>query len=73
LNLDTPTLDAAGPWGDRVPVVDATHDGAWELPVLGEVDAPSAVLVRPDGHVAWVSQGTDAGLRDALTAWFGPR
>jgi hypothetical protein len=44
-------LDAAGPWGDRVPVVDATHHGAWELPVLGEVSAPAAVLVRPDGYV----------------------
>jgi hypothetical protein len=40
--------------------------------VVGEVTAPSAVLVRPDGHVAWVAEGTDAGLRDALTTWFGP-
>jgi 2-polyprenyl-6-methoxyphenol hydroxylase-like FAD-dependent oxidoreductase len=75
LNLDTPgTLDAARPWADRVPVVEATHDGAWELPVLGEVDAPSAVLVRPDGHVAWVGDGDPAhpGLTVALEAWFGP-
>jgi 3-(3-hydroxy-phenyl)propionate hydroxylase len=75
LNLAPPgTLDAAGPWGDRVPVVDATHDGAWELPVLGKVDAPSAVLVRPDGHVAWVGDGDPAhpGLTVALEAWFGP-
>jgi hypothetical protein len=40
--------------------------------VVGEVTAPTAVLVRPDGHVAWVGEGTDAGLRDALTTWFGP-
>lgn len=61
-----------GPWRDRVRLVDAGCDGAWELPVLGEVSAPSAVLVRPDGHVAWVGEGTDRGLGDALASWFGP-
>jgi 3-(3-hydroxy-phenyl)propionate hydroxylase len=60
------------PWAERVPVVEASYAGIWELPVMGEVTAPAAVLVRPDGHVAWVGEGTDAGLRDALTAWFGP-
>lgn len=65
-------LDIA-PWADRVQLVDATCSGIWELPVVGEVEAPSAVLIRPDGHVAWVGDGTDAGLRDALTTWFGPR
>jgi 3-(3-hydroxy-phenyl)propionate hydroxylase len=64
-------LDIA-PWVDRVQLVDASYAGIWELPVVGEVAAPSAVLVRPDGHVAWVGEGTDAGLRDALTSWFGP-
>jgi len=44
----------------------------WELPVLGAVTAPSAVLIRPDGYVAWVGAGNDYGLRDALTTWFGP-
>ncbi|HTL34988.1 MAG TPA: hypothetical protein VL326_17785 [Kofleriaceae bacterium] len=34
--------------------------------------SPGAVLIRPDGHVAWVGDGTDAGLHDALTKWFGP-
>ncbi len=58
------------PWAGRVQLVDASYAGIWELPVIGEVTAPSAVLVRPDGHVAWVGEGTDAGLRDALTAWF---
>lgn len=62
-----------GPWTDRVRLVDASCEGAWELPVLGPVDAPAAVLVRPDGYVAWVGDGTDRGLADALTAWFGPR
>jgi len=46
--------------------------GVWELPVLGAVNAPTATLVRPDGHVAWVGEGTNPGLTDALTTWFGP-
>ena len=65
---DDSSLDTAG----RVRKVDATYDGPWELPILGEVTAPTAVLIRPDGHVAWVGEGTDAGLDDALTTWFGP-
>jgi len=59
-------------WGARVRRIEARYDGAWELPVLGAVAAPTAVLVRPDGHVAWVGEGSDHGLRDALTTWFGP-
>ncbi len=59
------------PWADRVQLIDAEHVGVWELPVLGAVTAPTAVLIRPDGHVAWVGDGTDTGLRDALTTWFG--
>jgi hypothetical protein len=59
-------------WSDRVKVIDAEYTGRWELPVIGAVTAPTAVLVRPDGYVAWVGDGTDAGLADALTAWFGP-
>jgi 3-(3-hydroxy-phenyl)propionate hydroxylase len=61
-----------GPWADRVQLVNAEQVEKWELPVVGAVPAPSAVLVRPDGHVAWVGEHTDAGLRDALTTWFGP-
>jgi 3-(3-hydroxy-phenyl)propionate hydroxylase len=60
------------PWADRVVAVDATYDGAWELPVLGAVSAPTAVLIRPDGYVAWVGERSFAGLADALTIWFGP-
>jgi 3-(3-hydroxy-phenyl)propionate hydroxylase len=72
LNLGDPGALDVTLWADRVRLVDATYDGAWELPVLGEVAAPTAVLVRPDGYVAWVSDGTDQGLTDALTTWFGP-
>jgi 2-polyprenyl-6-methoxyphenol hydroxylase-like FAD-dependent oxidoreductase len=60
-------------WSDRVRVITAAYDGEWELPVLGPVAAPSAVLVRPDGYVAWVGEGTAAGLPEALRSWFGPR
>jgi 3-(3-hydroxy-phenyl)propionate hydroxylase len=60
------------PWADRVKLVDAGCVGTWELPVLGAVTAPAAVLVRPDGYVAWVGEQTQLGLADALTNWFGP-
>ena len=59
------------PWSDRVQLIDADYVGLWELPVLGAVAAPSALLIRPDGYVAWVGGGTDTGLCDALTTWFG--
>jgi 3-(3-hydroxy-phenyl)propionate hydroxylase len=72
IDLGRSASDAVGPWADRVRSVDASYAGAWELPVVGAVDAPSAVLVRPDGHVAWVGHGTRSGLVDALTTWFGP-
>ena len=72
LNLGEPGAFDLTAWAERVRRVDARYTGAWELPVLGAVAAPSAVLVRPDGHVAWVGDGTDSGLRDALTRWFGP-
>jgi 3-(3-hydroxy-phenyl)propionate hydroxylase len=61
-----------GPWADRVRWVEASYAGAWEVPVLGAVIAPRAVLLRPDGHVAWVGDGTTSGLEDALRTWFGP-
>jgi 3-(3-hydroxy-phenyl)propionate hydroxylase len=60
------------PWADRVPLIDAKFAGAWELPAIGAVTAPTAVLVRPDGYVAWVGDLTQVGLADALTTWFGP-
>jgi 2-polyprenyl-6-methoxyphenol hydroxylase-like FAD-dependent oxidoreductase len=73
VNLGEPAGLDITPWADRVQLVDAEYAGEWELPVFGAVTAPAAVLIRPDGHVAWVGDGTDAGLRDALTTWFGPR
>jgi 3-(3-hydroxy-phenyl)propionate hydroxylase len=71
LNLGEPGAFDTTPWGDRVQLTNAKYGGVWELPVLGAVTAPIAVLIRPDGHVAWVGDGTDTGLRDALTTWFG--
>ncbi|MDQ1439176.1 MAG: 3-(3-hydroxy-phenyl)propionate hydroxylase [Acidimicrobiaceae bacterium] len=59
------------PWADRVRLVDARHDGVWELPVLGEIAAPPAVLIRPDGHVAWAGALTDEALPRAFATWFG--
>jgi len=56
---------------DRVQLIDADYAGVWELPVLGAVPAPTAVLIRPDGYVAWVGEGTQLGLPEALTTWFG--
>jgi hypothetical protein len=71
LNLGRPGGLGAAAWEDRVQLIDAAYVGPWELPVLGAVAAPAAVLIRPDGHVAWVGDGTDIGLRDSLTTWFG--
>jgi 2-polyprenyl-6-methoxyphenol hydroxylase-like FAD-dependent oxidoreductase len=71
LDLGMSGLDIA-PWADRVQRIDARYEGVWELPVLGVVTAPSAVLIRPDGYVAWVGAGTDEGLGNSLTKWFGP-
>jgi hypothetical protein len=73
LDLGEPGALDVAPWADRVKRVDARYAGAWELPVLGAVTAPTAVLIRPDGYIAWAGSGTDHGLRDALTTWFGPR
>jgi 3-(3-hydroxy-phenyl)propionate hydroxylase len=73
LNLGEPGVADIAPWADRVKLISATYDGAWELPGLGRpVTAPAAVLIRPDGYVAWVGDGSGEGLPDALTAWFGP-
>ena len=72
LNLDKPDGFDITPWADRVQLIDARYKGEWELPVLGQVNAPTAVLGRPDGYVAWVGDGTNVGLTDALATWFGP-
>jgi len=71
LNLGQPGSFDITPWADRVPVIAATYAGLWELPVFGEVTAPAAVLIRPDGYVAWVGESSNRGLPDALTTWFG--
>jgi 3-(3-hydroxy-phenyl)propionate hydroxylase len=77
LNLGEPGGFDITPWADRVSWIDAAYAGPWELPALGTVTAPTAVLIRPDGYVAWVGDPTQVGLTevgliDALTTWFGP-
>jgi 2-polyprenyl-6-methoxyphenol hydroxylase-like FAD-dependent oxidoreductase len=71
LDLGGPGGSDPSPWADRVRLVRATYDGAWELPVIGAVPAPAAVLVRPDGYVAWTGELADPGLPEVLTTWFG--
>ena len=72
LNLGEPGRFDITPWAERVQLIDAKYGGMWELPVLGAVTAPTAVLIRPDGYVAWVGDRTQLGLPEALTTWFGP-
>ncbi|MBZ9993871.1 FAD-dependent monooxygenase [Mesorhizobium sp. BH1-1-4] len=72
LNLGEPGRLEIAPWADRLRRIDAKYAGAWELPVIGAVAAPTAVLIRPDGYVAWVGDKTDLGLAEALAVWFGP-
>jgi 2-polyprenyl-6-methoxyphenol hydroxylase-like FAD-dependent oxidoreductase len=72
LNLGEPGAFDITPWADRVQSIDARYEGTWELPAIGAVTAPSAVLIRPDGYVAWVGELNQVGLADALTTWFGP-
>ncbi len=71
LKLGEPGSFDLTPWADRVQVIDAHYAGRWELPVLGAVPAPIAVVMRPDGYVAWVGDRTQLGLPEALTTWFG--
>jgi hypothetical protein len=71
LNLGEPGVFDISPWANRVRLVDARHDGVWELPLFGEVAAPPAVLIRPDGHVAWAGDLTEPELPRALATWFG--
>jgi 3-(3-hydroxy-phenyl)propionate hydroxylase len=71
INFDEPGAFDISSWADCVQLIDAKYDGVWELPVIGTVAAPGAVLIRPDGYVAWVGDQTHSGLVDALTLWFG--
>jgi 3-(3-hydroxy-phenyl)propionate hydroxylase len=72
LNLGEPGGFDITPWADRVQSIDGEYEGTWELPALGAVTPPTAVVVRPDGYVAWVGDSTGVGLAEALTTWFGP-
>ena len=73
LNLGEPGGFDITPWADRVQLIDASYEGAWEVPAIGAVPGPTALLIRPDGYVAWVGDGTQQGLVEALTTWFGPK
>lgn len=55
----TGTLSVTG-WADRIDYV---------VGVSAELDAP-AVLLRPDGHVAWIGDDQEDLLRH-LPTWFG--
>jgi 3-(3-hydroxy-phenyl)propionate hydroxylase len=72
LNLGAPSNFNITPWSDRIKLVHAKYEGPWELPALGLVSAPTAVLIRPDGYVAWVGDRIQDGLQDAMNTWFGP-
>ena len=72
LNLGQPGGFDLTPWGGRIVAIDASYGGPWTLPVIGPVAAPAALLIRPDGYVAWVGDGTWAGLAAALSRWCGP-
>ena len=72
LNLGAPAGFDITPWARRVRLIDAKYEGALELPAIGAVTAPTAVLIRPDGYVAWAGDPAERGLADALTNWFGP-
>jgi hypothetical protein len=72
LNFGAPLALDIHPLTSRVSSLDAQYHGTWELPALGEAPAPGAVLIRPDGHVAWVGDSTCQGLDEALTTWCGP-
>jgi hypothetical protein len=70
LNLGEPGGFDVTRWADRIQLIEAAYGGAWELPILGAVSAPTAVLIRPDGYVAWVGEGAQRGLPEALSTWF---
>ena len=61
LNLGEPGGIEIAPWAERVQLIDAQYAGSWELPVIGAVPGPSAVLIRPDGYVAWWETGLSRG------------
>jgi 3-(3-hydroxy-phenyl)propionate hydroxylase len=72
LNFGEPVCPDITPWANRVQQVDAEYGGPWELPLIGPIAPPTAILIRPDGYVAWVGDQTRQGLAGALTTWFGP-
>jgi len=72
INFGAPGRVHGAALGGRVRVIDATYDGKWELPAVGPVDAPTAVLIRPDGYVAAVGDSSPERFNHLLTTWLGP-
>ncbi|RZU14279.1 2-polyprenyl-6-methoxyphenol hydroxylase-like FAD-dependent oxidoreductase [Kribbella rubisoli] len=61
---DSPQLrDLAAPWSDRLHLVDTKPAAP---------GAPAALLIRPDGHIAWTTDNNNLdGLATALHTWLG--
>lgn len=71
ISFDKPSRVDLTPWAGKVKTVTAKYEGIWTIPGIGAVTPPSAMLIRPDGYVAWVGDSTQPGLLEALTRWFG--
>ncbi|WP_030722417.1 FAD-dependent monooxygenase [Streptomyces griseus] len=68
-------MTTAQGWADRVDLVEARSDDEyWLVPANRKIPVPAALLIRPDGHVAWAAAAEPAisELRTSLATWFGP-
>jgi bifunctional hydroxylase/dehydrase len=65
---DGADVGAVAGWAEHVDVVTATLRSDGEPTPLDGIDA---LLVRPDGYVAWVDADDAEPLADALARWFG--
>ncbi|WP_328393398.1 FAD-dependent monooxygenase [Nocardia sp. NBC_00416] len=73
LGADHPAATTSQPWHQQVDIVAAQSDCVrWTVPGLGEITAPAATLIRPDGYVAWATEDSSTQeLTEALADWFG--
>jgi 2-polyprenyl-6-methoxyphenol hydroxylase-like FAD-dependent oxidoreductase len=71
LDFDGRLGSALEGWTDRVDRIEAIRPtDRWAIPAVGDIPASAALLVRPDGYVAWLPEAA-IELRTALTTWFG--